>query len=115
MKELKWLGSSYARLKTFPKEAMHQAGYQLNKVQAGIEPADWKSISSIGLGVKEIRIHEPREHRVIYLAKYSEAVYVLHAFEKKTQKTSDKDLKIARKNYAQLHKTRKEIDANENH
>ena len=73
-------------------------------MQIGEEPADWKPISNIGLGVREIRIHEPYEHRVIYVTKYPEAVYVLHAFEKKTQKTSDKDLKIARETYAQLQK-----------
>ncbi len=65
-------------------------------------------MSSIGFGVKEIRIHNPHEHRVVYVAKYAEAVYVLHAFEKKTQKTPDKDLRIARKEYAKLHETRKE-------
>ncbi len=108
MKPLKWLGNSYARLKKFPKEAMSQAGYQLNKVQTGREPADWKPISSIGLGVMELRIHEPHEHRVIYVAKYAEAVYVLHVSDKKTQKTSDKDLKLARKIYGQLQKTREE-------
>ncbi len=108
MKPLKWLGNSYSRLNKFPPEAMREAGYQLNKVQAGNEPSDWKPMSSVGLGVMEIRIHDPHEHRILYVAKYPEAIYVLHAFEKKTQKTSDRDLKIARTAYAQVQQTQKE-------
>jgi phage-related protein len=100
MKGLRWLGSSYRRLLEFPKAAIRQAGYQLGKVQRGEEPVDW----NIGPGAAEIRIHDPHEHRVIYVAKLEDAVYVLHAFEKKTQKTTDKDLNIARTAYAELKK-----------
>jgi phage-related protein len=71
-------------------------------------PDDWKSMArSIGAGVIEIRIHVPHEHRVIYIASIGNAVYVLHAFEKKTQKTPDKDLNIARAAYAELKKNAK--------
>ena len=105
MKPLKWLGSSYSRLLEFPKSALRQVGYQLGKIQRGEEPADWKPMNSVGPGALEIRIHEPHEHRVIYVAKFEDAVYVLHAFEKKTQKTPEKDLNIARRAYAELKKT----------
>lgn len=108
MKLLRWLGSSYEKLKEFPKEAMREAGRQLNEVQKGKEPDDWKPMTSIGIGVIEIRIHNPHEHRVIYVAKYAEVVYVLHAFEKKTQKTPEKDLKIARRAYGQIKNLQKE-------
>lgn len=104
MKDIRWMGSSYRRLLEFPKSTMRQAGYQLGKVQRGEEPADWKPMQSVGPGAVEIRIHEPHEHRVIYVAKFENAVYVLHAFEKKTQKTPEKDLNIARTAYAEIKK-----------
>ncbi len=97
-------------MKKFPKTAMSEAGYQLDQVQRAKEPSDWKPMSTIGSGVMEIRIHDPHEHRVIYVAKYAEAVYILHAFEKKMQKTAEKDLKIARTAYGQLKKLQKEKD-----
>ncbi len=96
------MGTSYKRLLEFPTATIRQIGYQLGKVQRGDEPADWKPMSSIGPGAVEIRIHDPHEHRVIYVAKFEDAVYVLHAFEKKTQKTAEKDLNIARTAYAEL-------------
>lgn len=65
-------------------------------------PDDWKPMSSVGSGALEIRIHEPHEYRVIYVAKMPEAIYILHAFQKKTKKTSRKDLEIARKAYAEI-------------
>jgi phage-related protein len=108
VKRLRWLGSSYKRLCDFPKIAIRQAGYQLGKVQQGLEPTDWKPMPSIGPGAVEIRIHDPHEHRVVYVAKFADAVYVLHAFEKKTQKTAEKDLDIARTAYAELKKNEAE-------
>lgn len=71
------------------------AGYQLWLVQLGLEPNDWKPMASVGPGVREIRIHTDAEHRVLYVAKFEEGVYVLHAFEKKTPKTPQRDLQIA--------------------
>lgn len=103
MKTLKWLGSSYKRLLNLPRSAIRQVGYQLGKVQRGEQPADWKPMQSIGPGAIEIRIHEPST-RVIYVAKFSEAIYVLHCFEKKTPATSKKDLAIARNAYAEIEK-----------
>lgn len=83
MKRLEWLGNSYDCLKAFLPEARHQAGYELYLVQKGLHPNDWKSISRVGAGAIEIRIHLPFEHRVIYVAKYPDAVFVLHSFAKK--------------------------------
>jgi phage-related protein len=102
MKELFWLGNSYKRLKEFPPLARRQAGHDLDQVQNGRMPADWKVMQSVGPGVMEIRIHEPHEFRVIYVAKFSESVYVLHAFSKKTNKTPQKDIEIARAAYAKI-------------
>ena len=67
-----------------------------------MEPADWKSMSTIGPGVRELRVHTALEHRVCYIAKFAEAIYVLHAFEKRTRKTSQRDLDLARQRYQAL-------------
>lgn len=101
MKKIVWLGSSLEDLKTFPDTARREAGYWLHVIQEGREPFDTKSISGIGTGVKEIRIHEQNEYRVIYIAKFKGAVYVLHSFVKRTQKTSKHDLTLARNRYKQ--------------
>lgn len=96
MKNIEWIGSSYGDLLKFPKDAKQDIGYNLDKIQRGLEPRDWKSMPSIGVGVKELRIHLSNEYRVIYLAKYGDTIYVLHSFVKKTQKTSKKDIEIAK-------------------
>ena len=105
MKELLFRGSSLDDLRKFPALAMREAGYQLDKVQNGNEPTDWKPMPSIGEGVKEIRIRdESGAFRVVYLAKLADSVYVLHCFQKKTQETSEKDIKLARKRFKDLMK-----------
>ena len=96
LKPIEWKGASYSDLLSFPKAARHDAGYQLEKVQGGEDPSDWKPMPSIGAGVREIRVHEDSgEFRVIYLATRPDAVYVLHAFQKKSQKTSRTDVALA--------------------
>lgn len=108
MKEIIWLGNSYKRVLDFPTEARESAGRELHEVQHGRMPTDWKSIVGIGIGVIEIRIHKPNEHRVLYVARYEKAIYVLHAFQKQTQQITQKDLKAARSAYAQIQKDAKE-------
>ncbi len=98
-KPITWMGGSRSKIKNFHIWARQQVGFQLRKVQQGLSPSDWKPMVSIGAGTMEIRLHEPHEHRVIYVAKFEEAVYVLHAFEKKTRKTDKRDVEIARKAY----------------
>jgi phage-related protein len=73
-----------------------EIGYNLDKVQRGQEPSDWKPMSSVGRGVKEIRIHEENEYRVLYVAKFEESIYVLHTFVKKTQQTLKRDIDLAK-------------------
>ena len=75
-------------------------------VQVGSEPADWKPMNDIGSGVKEIRTHEGNEYRTIYIAKFNEAIYVLHSFIKKTRKTSLKDIRIAKERLKEVKKFR---------
>ena len=96
MKEIRWAGSSYNDLCNFPVAARHEAGYELYLVQSGLEPTDWKPMSSIGPGAREIHLHRGGEHRVLYVAKFEEAVYVLHAFEKKTERTPKRDRDLAK-------------------
>ena len=102
MKPLKFMGSSLDDLRNFPEEARRAAGFELRAVQNGLEPKDWKPIQSVGAGVKEIRIRVLGEWRVIYVAKVRDAVYVLHAFQKKTRKTSRHDMDLARQRYKQI-------------
>lgn len=97
------MGSSLDDLRTFPLLARREAGHQIDQVQNGQEPDDWKPMSVVGHGVKEIRIRDPAgAFRVIYVAKFAEAVYVLHCFQKKTEKTSRTDVDLASKRYRQL-------------
>lgn len=102
-KPIEFLGDSLDALRSFPVQARREAGFQLDKVQHGGEPADWKPMRGVGPGVREIRIRdEAGAFRVIYLAKLADAVYVLHCFQKKTEQTSDKDIALARKRYKEL-------------
>ncbi len=99
-KPIYWVGTSYKDLLTFPPEVKQVAGYQLHLIQNGFEPENWKPFQTIGAGVKEIRITEDgNAYRIMYIAKFSERIYVLHSFKKKTQKTSSKDINIAKTRY----------------
>lgn len=105
MKPLEFLGDSLDCLREFPREARRQAGFQLDRVQRGLEPFDWKPMSSVGTGVREIRIREESgSYRVIYVAKLEDAVYVLHCFGKKTQATRRSDVELASKRHRALMK-----------
>jgi phage-related protein len=105
-KQLSWLGDSLDQVKTFSDEAKRSAGHQLGLVQSGLDPEDWKPMETVGSGVKEIRIRFEKSYRVLYVAKFSEAVFVLHAFVKKTPKTSKKDIDLGTQRYKALIKAR---------
>ena len=102
VKELKFVGSSLDDLRNFPEEARRVAGFELRAVQNGLNPQDSKPMRSIGPGVKEIRIHVFGEWRIVYLAKMIDAIYVLHAFQKKSQKTNKNDIKLACKRFREI-------------
>ena len=102
-KPVEFLGNALEALRAFPLAARRDAGHQLDRVQNGYEPDDWKPMHSVGPGVKEIRIRDAAgAFRVIYVAKFADAVYVLHCFQKKTEKTSKTDLDLAAKRYRDL-------------
>ena len=105
-KQLSWLGSSLDDIRAFPADARRDAGYQLGRVQQGLLPTDWKPMTTVGSGVVEIRVHTRLEHRVFYVAKFEEAVYVLHAFEKRTRKTPQPEIALAKKRLADLIRSR---------
>ncbi len=107
-KEIRWVGSAYDDLLAFPKDARKEAGFQLGKIQAGLEPTDWKPFDDVGAGTKEIRVKDVSGiYRLMYIAKFEEAVYVLHCFQKKTQATSKQDKAIAEARYRAVVNARK--------
>jgi len=108
IKLVKWLGDSRERLREFPEEIRGAAGFELWEVQQGKDPADWKPMPTVGLGVNEIRIRDGSgAYRVLYVARFSEAVYVLHAFRKKARKTPKPEIDLARKRFRELVQERK--------
>jgi phage-related protein len=105
-KPLVWVGATLDRLRGLPAVARREAGYQLYRVQSGLAPGDWKPMRSVGPGVIEIRIHAGGEYRVFYVARFAEAVYVLHAFEKRTRQTRQADIELSRRNLAVVLRSR---------
>jgi phage-related protein len=109
MKPVVFLGDSLVRIRGFPEGARRQVGYQVDRVQRGRDPDDWKPMTSIGQGVREIRIRDiSGAYRVIYLATFADAIYVLHAFAKKTQRTPFRDLDLAESRLKELKRRAKE-------
>lgn len=103
MKPVEFLGSSLDDLRSFPVAARRAMGYQMDRLQHGLEPDNWKPMTSVGGGVREIRVRdESGAWRVIYLAKLPDAVYVLHCFQKKTQKTLKSDVELAQNRLSEL-------------
>lgn len=96
VKPISFLGDSLSQLRDFPENARSEAGYQLSKVQLGHDPDDWKPMKTVGAGVREIRVRDASgAFRILYLATLPDRVLVLHAFQKKTQQTSQKDIDLA--------------------
>ena len=107
MKRIEWLGTSLNSVRDFPKDARTLIGQELQLVQSGFMPTNFKAMPSVGSGAYEIKVREGNQYRVIYVAKFSDHVYVLHCFVKKTPKTSKPDLDMAKNQYAALLKRKK--------
>lgn len=105
-KPIQWLGNSLDNVREFSEEGRYHTGRELRRVQSGEMPTDWKPMITIGPGVAEIRIHTENEYRVIYIAKFEEAIYVLHGFAKKSQQAPKRDLDLAAKRYKELQNER---------
>jgi phage-related protein len=98
-----FLGDALARLRDFPEGARKEAGVQLHKLQLGLEPSDWKPMPGVGPGVREVRVREEGgAFRVLYVTRTEDAIHVLHAFQKKTQRTAKNDLDLAATRLRQL-------------
>ena len=103
MKLVGFVGDSLQAIRNFPTAARSKAGYQLERVQRGLDPRDWKPMRAIGAGVREIRVRDQSgAFRVVYLAALGDAIYVLHAFQKKTQKTARSDIELAARRFRQV-------------
>ena len=103
MKPIRFLGDSLTCLREFGTDAKQDVGYQLDRVQRGEQPNDFKPMPSVGKGVEEIRIREKSgTYRVIYTARLVDAIYVLHAFQKKTQATAKRDIDLAKARFTEL-------------
>lgn len=102
MKPIVWLGDSLGRLRAATAEIRSDAGYQLDLVQRGETPTDFKPMPGVGSGVTEIRVHGKTEFRVLYVARFEEAVYVLHCFVKKTEATRRADFRLGKQRYADM-------------
>jgi phage-related protein len=108
MKAIRFMGNSLECLREFPDDARQDAGYQLDQVQRGKQPSDFKPMPTVGKGVEELRVWDDAgTYRVIYLARLKDAVIVLHAFQKKTRATSKQDIDIAKSRRAELMRGRK--------
>ena len=108
-KPIYWIGSSKDDICNFPEDARKKAGFQLRTIQKGQKPNDFKPMPTIGKGAEEIRIWTGETYRIFYVARFSEAVYVLHAFGKKTQKTSQQDIDLGKQRYQQMVKFRENL------
>ena len=103
MKPVQFVGDSRDAIRSFPENARREAGFQIERVQHGLDPDHWKPMATIGRGVREIRIVDRAgAFRVVYLATFADAVYVLHAFKKKSQATPQRDIELAARRYAEL-------------
>ena len=103
MKAIVFLGDSLDIIRTFPEQMRRQAGFELRRVQHGLDPSDWKPMNIIGVGVREIRVRDSNgAFRILYVASLADAVHVLHAFQKKTQKTAKRELYVAAARLRQL-------------
>jgi phage-related protein len=109
VRQIIWIGTTRRRMREFPAEAKEQGGHELWQVQLGLMPTDWRAMPDVGKGVIEIRLHRPHEHRILYVSAHDEAVFVIHAFEKETQQTAKLDIRLARKNHAQIDKELQKI------
>jgi phage-related protein len=102
LKRIMFLGSSQDDLREFPPDVRHALGVELMRVQFGGMPADFRPMPVVGAGAYEVRVHLHGAWRVIYLAKFEAAVYVLHAFQKKTQRIAQADIELAARRYKMI-------------
>lgn len=100
MKDLFWIGTSQHDLCDFPAPIRKAAGFELHRVQSGLDPNDWKPMPDVGAGVREVRLRsDDGAFRVFYVVWSARSVYVLHAFQKKARKTAPADIEKGKARY----------------
>ncbi|MFT3792432.1 MAG: type II toxin-antitoxin system RelE/ParE family toxin [Rudaea sp.] len=102
MQTIIFMGNSREDISAFPEGARRMMGRQLLRIQSGLDPLDWKPVKTVGPGVREVRIHVDDAFRAFYVTNIGNAIYVLHAFQKKTQETSPKDIAMGRQRFKQI-------------
>ena len=113
-KPVQWVSSARDELRDFPDDARAEAGIAIWALQLGEAPPDSKPMAIVGRGVQEIRIRTTDAYRIFYVAKFAEAIYILHAFQKKTQKTARSNIELGQQRYKQLLRERQqETDRND--
>src|SRR5262249_9371940 len=105
LKPVEWIGDSLKQVRKFAKPVRQQVGYELELVQHDMDPSDWKPMTSVGPGVREIRIHVEGEHRLFYIARLRHSIYVLHVFRKKSRKTPKAEIALARARFQEALRT----------
>jgi phage-related protein len=107
-KPICWIGRSKDELLAFSDDARRRAGFELWTIQQGELPTDFKPMQSVGKGVEEIRIRLDGAYRIFYIARFDEAIYVLHAFQKTSQKTAQTNIQLGQQRYKQMLNYRKD-------
>ncbi len=106
MSDLYWCGSSLGDLRAFPKSAKISLGREIDRLEHGALPINYKPLKSLGkgiTGVYEIRTSDDGKiYRVAYVAKFGDDIVILHCWNKKTQTTSESDKKLIVKRYREF-------------
>lgn len=113
-KPITWIGTSRLDLRALPEDVRRKAGSELRVIQAGEMPKDFKPMLTVGKGVYEVRIRTEGAYRIFYVARFDESIYVLHVFQKKTQKTPDRDLQLGRQRYDEMTAHRESLPQDDN-
>jgi phage-related protein len=113
-KPITWIGTSKVDLRDFPEDARRKAGLELRSIQQGKMPTDFKPMPTVGKGAQEVRIRTEDAYRIFYVARFAEAIYVLHVFQKKTQKTTKHDLQLGQARYDEMIDRRASLSPEDN-
>lgn len=106
MKTVIWQSDSLKKIRSFPEQVKHDLGVELMRVQSGLAPLDSKPMQTIGRGVREIRVQYRGQYRVFYIASFDEAVYVLSAYIKKTQRAPKTEIDLAKQRLREVIRSR---------
>ena len=104
MRKVIFEGDSLEIIRRFPSIARQRCGYEIDRIQRNLKPLNWKPFRTVGQGVCEVRVRVGNQYRILYIVSFEDQLHVLHAFEKKTQRTRSSDIKIAKHRLKVLHR-----------